>query len=130
MVAKRACMRRAMATGTSVEANMPFSRSTFGKTQPMLSMPAEDGVGEEGVGAIVMGMAVWPGRRGMAAIWYEGNGGLDLAGGEGLRSVPPLMSKLRAVRPTRNWSKTGGKFSEKAWERAARTWIRQKMICE
>ena len=43
-------------------------------------------------------------------------------------SISLLMSKLMAVRPTRKASNTGGKFSENAWERAARTWTRQKTI--
>ena len=48
--------------------------------------------------------------------------------GKGRDEGLPLMSKLIAVRPTRKASNTGGKFSEKAWERAARTWTRQKTI--
>ena len=48
--------------------------------------------------------------------------------GKGWDEGSPLMSKLMAVRPTRKASNTGGKFSEKAWERAARTWTRQKTI--
>ena len=43
-------------------------------------------------------------------------------------SISLLMSKLMAVRPTRKASNTGGKFSENAWESAAKTWTRQKTI--
>ena len=53
--------------------------------------------------------------------------GAEVAG-KGPQEGLPLMSKLIAVRPTRKASNTGGKFSEKAWERAARTWTRQKTI--